>query len=933
MPQRARIIPILALAIAPIAPIVHAQDESRSTISRPAFAGRVTRAFGFEERDTNPLPVPRGWYRAQHDPNVPRDRPGFPIWNRAVLDYQSPAYSGIGSVQLPTDGGSTSLILRYGELSIFPSADYVISARVHTEGLVHARARLVATFIDKDGNELPDSQVSSDLVRSENGWTLLSVLLEGTEPEAAFIRLELELLQPEHQPRTRLTQDFTVWEQDFNGAAWFDDVIIAQIPMITLSAGATGNIAASHQPPTLDIHVRDLTGEALKTTVVVQDSTGTVIDSTSYEHGTARLKQSWTPDIQGFGWYNATLSVTSNGILVGRRNLDFAWAPPPHDPLPGAFRLGTTSTNPKLINAIPDIARSANVSGVDLPLWDSTTRTDAATPSPILKTIDTLVRAGLDVSLSIDEVPMDLADAAALDPDAVHELIVDHPPILMPALGPILDRYGQVVERWRLGQSDTLERADILAPRLESALNTLDPYIPGAVIAVPWAPDRTFEPELIIGSTALTVRAESAYSDRFFEDLVTSWNNARTEAGNPKESALAIRIPTSQSDTSPRTARDRAANLARRAVSAWWALASNTQDPRAARVTLDDPFRIEPGKRGRITPAPELVVWRTLTDTLGSRIPIASIDLMDGVRALLCSPPAGSTAPSDAALIIWRDQPTDEPTPLRIPLSMNPVRAIDIFGNTTNVPITRTTDLQLPAHEIEIKREPTIILDVNPELVATLGSLSFSPDTLDATSGIHTHDLILDNPYPFRIRGKIYIVEPGGYTNQDDQPIDRSWEINPRVVRFVLDPGESLEQPINIAYSTAQIAGPKPLVFDVELSADQDYPLIRVPKTIDLDSELLELDLNVTRQHADNGDLYTVVDAQVLNRATEPVLIDVSAVAPRQPRQGSTINALEPQASAKREFLFKDLKSGDRVVVSARVEARNITLNKELIIP
>ncbi len=933
MPPRDRIIPLLAIAIAPFAPPAHAQSDHQPTISRPAFAGRVTRAFGFEEQDTNPLPVPRGWFRAQHDPNVPRDRPGFPIWNRAALDYTAPAHSGTGSVKLPTEGGSTSLILRHGELTIFPNADYVLSVRVRTERLHHARARLVASFVDNEGNEIPESRVGSQLVRAENDWTILSVLLEGTEPDAAFINVELQLLQPEQQPRDRSVPEFVVWEQDFDGAAWFDDLIIAQIPMITLSAETPGNIVARTEPPTLDLHVRDLTGEALRTSVIVRSAAGDIIDSTTYEHGTARLRQTWTPDLQGYGWYHATLSVTSDGTLVGRRDLDFAWVPPPHDTLPGAFRLGATTTNPKLITQLPDIARSANVSGVDLPLWDASTVTDSTTPSPVLGAVDTLVRAGLDVSLSIDAVPTDLADAAALDPDAVYELIVDHPPIAMPALGPILDRYGQVVDRWRLGFEDNQEHADVLAPRLAGAHNALDPYIPGAVITVPWAPDRAFEPALILESTALTITADRAFTDRAFDDLVGAWNDARIAAGGPEDTALAIRIAADTSERNPRTARDRAANLARRAVSAWWALAKDAPDPRAARVTLDDPLRVEPGKRGRVTPTPELPVWRTLSDTLGSRIPITEIDLADGTRALLCSPPAGSTDQSDAALVVWRDDPSDEPTTIRIPLSMGPATAADIFGNTTVYPLTISTDLQLPAHQIPVTREPTIILGVNPHLVQTLASLRLSPDQLDATSGIHKHELILDNPYPYRIRGKVYIVEPGGYTNQDNSTIDRSWDIDPRVVRFVLDPGESLREPITIAYSTAQIAGPKPLVFDVELAADQDYPLIRVPTTIDLDTDLLELALNLTRQRADTGELYTVVDTRVLNRAAEPVLIDISAVAPRQPRQTSTVNALEPQTNATREFLFKDLRSGDRVVVTARIESRGVTLNKELIVP
>ncbi len=66
--------------LALLASQTHAQDGQR-----PASAGRIVRAFDFEEQDFNPLPVPLGWYRGQEDPDIPRLRPGFPLWKHAIL--------------------------------------------------------------------------------------------------------------------------------------------------------------------------------------------------------------------------------------------------------------------------------------------------------------------------------------------------------------------------------------------------------------------------------------------------------------------------------------------------------------------------------------------------------------------------------------------------------------------------------------------------------------------------------------------------------------------------------------------------------------------------------------------------------------------------------------------------------------------------------
>ncbi|MFG0315598.1 MAG: hypothetical protein ACF8LL_15625, partial [Phycisphaerales bacterium] len=259
-----------------------AQDELNK---RPAGSGRIVKAFSFEERELNPLPVPLGWIRAQDDPAVPRDRPGFPIWNGAVLDYDAPAYDGIGSVKLPTNGGSTSLMLRHGELSIFPNADYLISAQVRTAGLEHAHARIVATFLDQRGEPIESSRTVSDMVQSETGWQKLTIEMEGLEQHAAVMQLELQLLQPEQQDRKDQLA-FKVWEQDFDGAVWFDNLIIAQLPRLEISTGSPGTVVESETAPALQVLVRDLTGDRIHAQMRIYDVHDNLIDQRVVSEGT-----------------------------------------------------------------------------------------------------------------------------------------------------------------------------------------------------------------------------------------------------------------------------------------------------------------------------------------------------------------------------------------------------------------------------------------------------------------------------------------------------------------------------------------------------------------------------------------------------------------------------------------------------------------------
>ena len=126
---------------------------------RPEGARRLLKLFDFEEKELNPDPIPHFWYRGQDDPSVPRVRPGFPSWNQAELEYGPGQGKFGGCVRMPTKGGSTSLLLDPGVLVVLPGADYVINATIKTRHLTHARARVVARFLDAQSKVIAGSEV------------------------------------------------------------------------------------------------------------------------------------------------------------------------------------------------------------------------------------------------------------------------------------------------------------------------------------------------------------------------------------------------------------------------------------------------------------------------------------------------------------------------------------------------------------------------------------------------------------------------------------------------------------------------------------------------------------------------------------------------------------------------------------------------------
>ncbi len=940
------------------------EAESTNPVIRPAYAGRVVRAFDFEEMFTNPLPVPKGWIRAQHDPDVPRDRPGFPIWNRAILDYNSPAQSGRGTVYLPVAGGSTSLILRHGELTVFPKADYLISVQIRTQGLTHSRARLLAVLIDQQGNEIERSQVSTGLIDTKGSWELASVFIEGTEPSAAFVRIELQVLQPEQQPRTLRLKPFTVWEQDFSGGAWFDDIVVAQVPMIGLSTGAVGNVVAGNVSPKLHMTIRDITGSGLTSTVKVFDSTGHLVDQYISSGGTQRLGEDWVPELPGFGWYHAIFDVVSDGSLVGREQLYFIWEPP-HlwgsgslseslsestpsaliesfskraDPTESIFVLSSTRLEPKLLQALPEMATMTGVSTLNMKAWQVGSRAqDLSKGSDMVNAIDQVLGSGIDVSLTLGQIPMNLADKAAIDHDDIFGFLINHPAIALPVLGPFWDRYGQMVSEWQIGFDPNEDDLQTLSQNIDSIATMMDPYVPDAVIGIPWPIDRPFDLGVFDQTVRLVVADDPSYSENAFSDMIQQWASGNpdslNEFSNDSRSRLSlVHHPYPTVDGQTESVWSRIGWLGRRSINAWWAAKTTSSYGQEIQVVLQDPWIVEEGRRGRVMPSPELLVWRTLTDHLGGRQAVQELKFADGLRMLLCSPRGGSSAEttsSDGALIVWLDQPSLDPVELQLPLSMGTVQVVDLFGNITPAPLSRETALNLPIHRIKVTRTPQIITGVHAPLVKFLANIKLSPENLKATSGVHKHELVVFNPWPFTIRGRIYIVEPGGYSEPGGKSVDRSWEIKPRVVNFSITAGLEKRFDLDISYSSAQLAGIKDLIFDVELLADQDYGLMRVYRTFELGTDDIHLDLAIRRAGPDKIE----VQAIVMNKLQQPMMVDLVALAPKNSRKESTISDIQPSKQGQRVFLFDNLVSGDQVVISAKVPELGIQLNKAIRLP
>jgi len=134
------------------------------------------------------------------------------------------AHSGQYSFRFDLNGGS--LIYRYDpmQIPVLVGARYRVECYCQTTMLPNARPRLTAYFTDMDGHPLPASCGIPNSMRPKMRAKVgcgLNVELDADDPQAAYLAVELGLLQPAlYAPRS--LGDRRCCPQDIHGSAWFD---------------------------------------------------------------------------------------------------------------------------------------------------------------------------------------------------------------------------------------------------------------------------------------------------------------------------------------------------------------------------------------------------------------------------------------------------------------------------------------------------------------------------------------------------------------------------------------------------------------------------------------------------------------------------------------------------------------------------------------
>ncbi|UYV13649.1 MAG: hypothetical protein NCW75_05040 [Phycisphaera sp.] len=930
-----------------------AADQSQQVI-RPASIGRVVRHFDFEERGFNSLDIPLYWIRAQHDPEV-RERPGFPISNLGRLDYTSQASSGFGSVRLDTAGGSTSLRLDPGVVPVFPSVQYAVGAMVRVDGLEHAHPRLIARLLDEAGQPIAGTETSQVIWPTSGGWDpgYVPVLLKlPPAPSAAVsVQIDLELAQP--RQRGGGADAYKLWQEDYAGSVWFDDVVVVQLPTASLASVRESNTFVAGERPELLAAVRDLSGDHVVIDLFVRDIDGVVVAHRSEQFEMGHREYRWQPELPALGWYEAELVVRVGKTPMLRLSERFVWLP---DVARVANAVGSTSDG-----AVPDrvsLAMLADRRRLGLVFPDSPGEGMPAVAGEILE------RSGSRSLMATVEIPAEPAGLAnpanqawsglARQITAMRTRLGVETTIVLEAgdesgdqghtsggdrafmaledaqlwddfLVGLIDRLAVGVDRWHIGPlgNDALAASPGTVARLDAISTRLARLAPEPTVGIPWW--GRFDPA---GATLPAVDSDNgrrwAVTVGAPPDADAGWVGEVSDrlqgmiGSNKTAEGVIVLGPLAPTLHSRRGS---VARLAEQMLAFWDALpaipkTSGAEVPAAPmRLGLAGAFEWEPST-GRVEMDARLAAWRGIGDRLVGLRRIYGFDNADGIEASVYEP-AVDRVDGSGGLLVLRPSATRSVDHFELYLGELPVRVYDVFGNMTVINATEVPEPHTPTprlvHRIPLGDMPVFVEGIDTDLLMFIASLRLEPALLPAIDVDHEAALVMYNPWPGVTSVRARIVSPGGFGGL---PVsERSWEISPRLTDLLLEGGQERRAPVNIRFRRSEPAGRKSLGLELDIRGENSARRVRVdvPFRIGLDY------LDVTASARRTGDGVLVL-AEIRNLGQRPVTLEATAIAPGVGRQRAVIAQLAPGSTARRELLLRGVYSADAGRILLAVE-------------
>ncbi|MCE9590906.1 MAG: hypothetical protein K8S99_10315 [Planctomycetes bacterium] len=893
---------VLCLALAPAARAQFGQE-------------RLCHFFNFEERsEGNWEELPMNWYAIGRpaetsDPNFNRiplhkdltTRAGFPVHNMDVRFDNRQHTSGSQSLYLGLEGGSAGAFLGMGTIPVVPHSDYFIHANVRTTELKYASARVVAYFVNEQGGRIESSAVITPPISTSGQWTSVNLRLPGDFEDAAWLGIEVMLLQPAPSPDSPLGHH-QINYQEARGGAWFDDIGVWQLPRATLTTQSPTNLIRFPDRPRMTVRVRDLTVRPITVELTLYDHTGRKVASERQSMGQGTPHAwNWTPPLPALGWYMTELYVRENESgkekVIAHSIGSLLWLPRasgPGDTDTDRFVVTAENTRNDEMDMIPEVLDKTGIRSVVLSAWDRSTK--VATMEDRLSRLDRLLN-GMALhrqmlSLSISPPPDEMLHALDLDRDSPLPMAALPVEKWLPYLSPVLLRQGQAVTSWQMGSTS---QADLFfMPNLKDLTarmrQEMQEYAPSPRITLPWRIDQAKRPD--IHGAGYAIELPYSVKPRAIPEYLEEWLPAKDN----EPVRLDLRLYPADQLTHER----RLTDLAQRMVFAW--------GRHAPALALDRPWAVSRDSQLALMPDPALGVFSNVAALLAGRRCIGQMPIADGVECMIFDGPAGGM------LVAWNRYASDDEAVIDMTLGLNPV-ATDMFGNSSEVPSKNNR------HQWKLTSAPVFFTGIDPKLALFRSAFTVTPSAIESTQELHTRTITITNPWPVTLTGSFTITQPS------------TWRIQPKVHTFSISAQQSLQLPVQLTFPISEVAGAKRIIARFDFMADQHY-VVDLSAPVDLGLKNVRSDATLALQYNKTSTKTDAVVTQLItNTGAEPISLYVFAQLLGYPRQERLVPSLKPGQSVVRRFRFEGADAAVRekgVRVGLRETGGPAVLNRVL---
>jgi hypothetical protein len=747
---------------------------------------------------------------------------------------------------------------------------YLLTTRIYTKNVKNSQVAVSIDFYNAQGKKLQSRRET--LKNTRDGWHSISI--ESIDPGNETIDRGVITLRALRGNRG-----------DLQGVVALDDVWLARLPRITVSANSPYNVYTDKQEVVvrcelsgireqnpeirfqlLDASSKELNGGSVQMNGrLIEEDTRRVSDIVDGIGNTPKGYEGaseWRPDIKGYGFYSVVVTMLSSDATgqqtdqerqMDRRVIWLAVVPPLPIAADGEF--GWTlpdADHPLSFQALTGLLPQAGIHWVKCPVWYDVKQPRRS--DEIMRFVEMLGASNIEVVGVLDRPPLDseLAERMGTNPSIASLLSLEQAAWL-PALDPVMSRLSMRLRHWQLGSDQDMSLVGYpkLPEKIHELRERLFRFGQQVQLGVPWVWDAAIKPPRDATWDFEQLSPDATLSLKKFKAFVSQPRRGEMQRWIAIEPRPRIEDDGAGHDELSKL-NARATEFVRKIVIA--------KEQGVDAILVTRPFDDHVGlMRANGMPAELLLPWRTAAAMLGGAKYIGSFQLPGGSENRNFLRPDGTVV-----MVVWNETPQEESLFLG-----NGAKQYDVWGTSNELPVRNHVQT------VKVGPVPSFVLGINEPIMRWRTSLAFEHDHVESIfAKPHPNSVKFTNFFPQGIGGTVTVVAEldnrsrsgaEDYGNEGLLRDNDRWSIEPPDSEINLSAGETYSFPFDIRLKNA-IFGEQPVRVDFVIDADEKYQF-SVYRKMWVGSGSVSIDF---RSHLEQ-DGTLVVEQIMTNIAPEPV--------------------------------------------------------------